>query len=568
VNLNYDKIKARQEEGSGNHWTSYSDLFLTLSVVFLLMFVIANLRSGTSAIHQQAVNQKLQQEAEELRKQIKVYENLRDDYVQKDASRDEIQVYQELMGKLSLLEGEAKVEREKLFKQAKDAQEKERSLNKYQALVKNIITANLVSKSKVKQRDQIIENKETVIAQQDEDINDLNKQVLQRESQIADNTEKISQIQTELEKQINEVKYAYRSKQNAKVKLETKIAQLREASETKIAALNQENSQAVGRLRATQAELETKNREAERLLNELGSKESQYHQAISELGKAHAQAVEREKRAFEEGTRKAQLTGEAKLAQERAYREAVEAKNKLYNDKLAALNGQLVATQQNISALEGKYQGTIKSLEKTNEALGKGLAASNAKLNEQRLLAERIAGNLRRAGVPASVDGKTGDVTINFQNEYFDTGSANLKPGMQKTLESFFPAYARSLFQDPKVAEKLSNVEIVGFASPTYKGKFVDPDSLAAEDRQAVNYNMDLSYQRAKSIFEHIFDQNKMQFENQKRLLPLVKVTGRSYLATERGQDGRGIASQDDYCRKYDCKKSQRVIIKFNLRDE
>jgi hypothetical protein len=59
-----------------------------------------------------------------------------------------------------------------------------------------------------------------------------------------------------------------------------------------------------------------------------------------------------------------------------------------------------------------------------------------------------------------------------------------------------------------------------------------------------------------------------MSFEHQQDLLGLVKVTGRSYFATEK-LPGRGPAAPgSDYCQQYDCRKSQRVIIKFNLKEE
>ena len=111
-------------------------------------------------------------------------------------------------------------------------------------------------------------------------------------------------------------------------------------------------------------------------------------------------------------------------------------------------------------------------------------------------------------------------------------------------------------------------MEIIGFSSPTYKGRYVDPQSLQDQDRAAVSYNLDLSYNRAKSIFSYMFDKKSMTYQHQKDLLPLVKVTGRSFLAEE--VKGRDIASGlaiKDYCAKYNCEKSQKVIIRFNLKD-
>ena len=96
----------------------------------------------------------------------------------------------------------------------------------------------------------------------------------------------------------------------------------------------------------------------------------------------------------------------------------------------------------------------------------------------------------------------------------------------------------------------------------------MDPESLSGKDKEAVTYNLDLSYSRAKSIFNHIFDPDKMRYKQQKRLLPLVKVTGRSYLADDvKGKDVESGLSVKEYCAKYDCEKGQKVVIRFNLKD-
>jgi hypothetical protein len=139
---------------------------------------------------------------------------------------------------------------------------------------------------------------------------------------------------------------------------------------------------------------------------------------------------------------------------------------------------------------------------------------------------------------------------------------------MEETLNQFMPIYTKSLFKDERIANKINSVEIVGFASPTYRGKYIDPKSLSVNDRAAVNYNMDLSYNRAKSIFNHIFDKRKMEYKYQKKLLPLVKVSGRSFLSEDiKGRDLASGISQKEFCNQYDCKKAQRVIIKFNLKN-
>ena len=168
----------------------------------------------------------------------------------------------------------------------------------------------------------------------------------------------------------------------------------------------------------------------------------------------------------------------------------------------------------------------------------------------------------------ADVNPKTGDVVLSFGDEYFESSKYDLKPKMRDMLKKFMPIYSDSLLKDQLIAQKIESVEVIGFASPTYQGKYVDPQSLANGDRAAVNYNLDLSYNRAREIFRYIFDQDKLTYKYQKKLLPLVKVTGRSFLAE--GVQGRGLEAglnNADYCKKYNCKKEQKVIIKFNLND-
>jgi myosin heavy subunit len=566
VNLNYEKIKTKVEHG-GNHWTSYSDLFLVLSVVFLLLYVVANLRSGTVSIAQYTQLQQAKTEAEELRKQIKAYDMLNKDYLKNGASGDEIQMYQELMGKLSLLETEAKTESVKAAQQAKDAKEKEEALNKYQQMVKNVISANLVASQRMKKRDLAIVERDQAIVERNYEIEDLNRSIQQKESVIDSNNKTIAGIEDKLQQQIQEVQNAYNANKANKEDAERQIAQLKADSMHRIDALRQENNNYMNQLQSAQQNILEKNRQTEKLMAQLSDRDAKYNQAISDLDKAHQDALEKEKTAYENGLKSGTQSMAGKLAQEKAYKDAVERQNRAYNDQLQKLKGELASNRDQLKGIEGKYQNDIGSLQKANEALAKNLQASIAKLNQQRELANRIKDNFKKAGIDADVDLKTGDVTINFQNEYFDTGSATLKGGMLQILKKFMPEYAKSLFQDPKIANRIANVEIVGFASPTYKGKYIDPSSLSPEDRTAVNFNMDLSYQRAKSIFEPIFDTRLMQFDHQQRLLPLVKVTGRSFLATER-IPGRTPSSGGDYCQNFDCKKSQRVIIKFNLKDE
>ena len=138
---------------------------------------------------------------------------------------------------------------------------------------------------------------------------------------------------------------------------------------------------------------------------------------------------------------------------------------------------------------------------------------------------------------------------------------------MKKLLDRVIPIYATTLFEDDAIAKYIETIEVVGFASPTYKNRVVDPKSLEERDRSAINYNLDLSYKRARSIFKYIFNVDKLQFDYQAQLLPMVKVTGRSFFTQEIEGAGNSQLDTKSFCREYDCNSAQNVIIRFNLKN-
>jgi len=175
MSFNYKKLKDQQE--SGSHWTSYSDLFMMLSIVFLMLYVWASWRAETQNIQKFQEYKQLAHEAQDLKQQIKVYNTLRGNYLTEDATEGERVVYNQLMDKLSLLKEEASEEKELLRRQAFENEKKEDALNQYQQLVRNIINTNLLAKGRIKRRDVIIQKREDVIAQKRDQIKELEKDI-------------------------------------------------------------------------------------------------------------------------------------------------------------------------------------------------------------------------------------------------------------------------------------------------------------------------------------------------------------------------------------------------------
>ncbi|MCB0364719.1 MAG: hypothetical protein H6624_06830 [Bdellovibrionaceae bacterium] len=588
MGFDYDKLKAKQEGGE-NHWASYSDLFMMLSVVFLLLYVVTSLRTGTFGIQKNMEYQRITYENEDLKQQIKVYETLKEEHLQQSSQKD-MQVYQELMGQLNLLSEESKEEKDQLRKQAQENEKKERALNKYQQIVRNIINSNVLAQARVKRRDNIISEREEEILEKKQEIKGLKKSVQEKQKSIAQGEEEVSRLNKQLERKVKEMKKAYAKKKITEQKMNRAIAELRRDTASKITDLQQlkrnveaELKEVSDQLESASTDLQTakstiemKDQEKAKLVSELSYVKSNYKDQMEKLKSDFQAKQAREREQMENELSQAKASAAEIAQREGEFRKKMAQEQDALNRQLGSLQGKvqetegkLAAAQAGKAALAQEVSGMkekVAGMKQQTQTLKKDLKQMKELADARKNLANRIKNNFAKAGIKVDVDPNTGDVILSFGKEYFDTGKSNLKPGMTQILEKFIPVYSKSLFEDKRTADKIAGVEIVGFASPTYKGQFVDPNSLEETNKAAINYNLDLSYYRARSIFSHIFDTKKMTYKHQKDLLPLVKVTGRSFLAEKiPGRDVASGTSRKNFCAEYDCKKAQRVIIRFEL---
>lgn len=544
MGLDYDRIKKKQEHGS--FWTSYADLFLMLSIVFLMLYVVATLRSGTFGVEKNNEYKRISKEAEDLREQIRVYNTLRDEQVSKSTEQEQ-QVYSNLMDKLKLLQEESKSEKLQLRKKAVENEKKEEALNQYQQLIRNIINVNILAKSQLKHRDEVIQTKESMIKSQMEEIGE-------KEKLISDNNLKIQEIQSELSRKIKTLQQEQKRAQISKKAMLSSISKLRAQSKAEIDSLKSQSEE-----------------ERQKLTAQLAKNKEDYQHQMASLKAESEQRLKSERDAFEKDLKNQKLTAAERQAKEQAFRRKAEAQAKELGEKLDILSAKATQSDKKLQAAqEGQSRAlaAVKNLKREKAELSEDLKKAKAMADAKRNLAHAIKNNFAKAGITAEVDTETGDVTLSFPDDYFEAGKASLTSGMEGRLQKFVPAYTKSLFNDPKTANKISNVEIIGFASPTYKGKYVNPTSLKQSDKEAVDYNLRLSFSRANSIFKFIFDKNRLQYNHQEQLLPLVKVVGRGYLPEGKaGSDIRDGMPEKEFCQKFNCKKAQKVVLKFNLKD-
>lgn len=651
MSFDYDKLKKKHE--SGEQWASYSDLFMVLSVVFLLLYVTASLRTGTHTLQQQIQKQQLVQRAENAENQIKAYNNLKDNYLETSATEKEQKMYEQLMGKLDLLQEKNHEEASELRRKALENEKKEMALNKYQQIIRNIINANVLSKAKLKRRDRAIatqketiseqiqtikvkdltiEEKEKVITQLDEEVENklaiieeknsiivqkqkilkqkqneiskLNEDIADKKQEIESNKKKISKINNDLDQQIKALKTEQKRRKISKEKFLAKMKELKNKSKKEIAWLNRKNknirmkltevSDAVedanAQLASANKTIEQQEKQKERLDKELNTVQSQKAELDAELSKVQTEVaqtkaeLESTKKKFQaqvsqlEGQRKSLENQKRRLEGQKNLLKSQKDELKQINSQLANVNNKLDAEKkqltevteklsvekENLAKEKSRLQGEKSKLQGEKQQLSADLKKAQEIINAKKKLANQISQNFSKNGIKASVDGKTGEVILAFGKSYFDAGSSHLKQEMEKSLEKLIPIYADSIFKDPKTARKIKSIDIIGYASPTYKGRYVNPNSTKSEDRKAMKYNTDLSIRRARSVFNYIVD--KVNYQHQKKVQSLLKVSGRSYFSG--ALTGRAPAkemSQKEFCKQYDCKKEQRVIIKFEL---
>lgn len=554
--MSFDYHKTKNHEDHGSFWTSYSDLFLGMSVVFLLLYVTASMRSGTNGIQMQIENKKLERQVQDLQNQLKMYDSVKNEYLGSQATQGEQQQYNELMDKLTLLQEEARSEKKNLEEAANENAKKERALNQYQQMVRNIVNANLMAKTKIKTREELIGEQKETIGTQGEEIRTLERDVKAKEREISSNEKKIEDARQELARNLNELKYAYKQKKMTEAKYQKQVAKLKQQSQDEVKALESMNSQTrsqlnqvqgklaqvAGQLSETESALSAQKAKSSALSQQLGQQAEAHSKKIEDLKKGFADQAAKDRAAFDSQLAKERLSAGEKLARERAFRDQQAAKEKQLGDQIAQLGGRLKDT-------EGQ------------------LARAKAEADARKQIIRDIREGFRKAGVNANIDDQTGEVEINFGDVYFDNDSAKLKERMKEILKKAMPVYSKSLLGDQKIAKKIASVEIVGFASPTYKGKFVDPSKIDGENKNAVNHNLDLSYNRARSIFQYVFDESNLQFSHQKDLIPLIKVSGRSFFAERLPASATKGKSDGDFCTTHDCKRAQKVIIKFNFED-
>ncbi|MDD3435921.1 MAG: OmpA family protein [Candidatus Gastranaerophilales bacterium] len=164
----------------------------------------------------------------------------------------------------------------------------------------------------------------------------------------------------------------------------------------------------------------------------------------------------------------------------------------------------------------------------------------------QSQMAQELAKNMQKQNINVQIDKVTGQVKIS-DLELFDLNSYTLSEKGKRYLDKFIPIYVNTIFSNPKLYNKITNVVIQGHTdSQTYSG-------ITSKEGQFTK-NMDLSLKRANAVAEYIF---KTGYDKKytDKLTKTVVVEGKSFI------DPILVNGKEDYA------KSRRVELKLIVKD-
>ncbi|MBY0413690.1 MAG: microtubule-binding protein, partial [Bdellovibrionales bacterium] len=159
------------------------------------------------------------------------------------ASREEKDEYNELVDKLSLLQEEAVSENDKLKKELLANSKKTESLNKYQQMVRNMLNANKLAKTKINTREVVIEEKSQVIVEKEQQVAVLEKEQQKNERLIAQGEAEIREAKDKLDERLKQLRNAYKANKITKESLQKKMAQANFENQSLVKSLQAEKQQ-------------------------------------------------------------------------------------------------------------------------------------------------------------------------------------------------------------------------------------------------------------------------------------------------------------------------------------
>jgi len=161
-------------------------------------------------------------------------------------------------------------------------------------------------------------------------------------------------------------------------------------------------------------------------------------------------------------------------------------------------------------------------------------------------VAKALTKTMQEQKIDVQIDKITGQVKIS-DLELFDVNSYVLSSRGKKYLDKFIPIYVNTIFSNPELASKITNLVVQGHTdSQTYSG-------ISSKEAQFTK-NMDLSLKRANAVAEYLF-QTAYNRKFTDKLTQTLIVEGKSYT------DPILVNGKEDY------NKSRRVELKLIVKE-
>jgi len=552
-NESEDDESSQEQDGV---WTSNSDLFMAIAVVFLIMFVFSMIAARIQKA--EVVKERMEQEQyDEGRIPVKKMVQHQKDVHQLVNSIVDIQTQQEIlqkdlkhMNKLSDTLAEKKnifmrLQQEHMTKNValqKASQKIDYQDMKIVSLSKNLnkVSANL------KKSERVIKSQSSKIIKNDKKIEDLVSKNDLKEQTITELTRNEKAVNQKLAKQealIKEFESQMQSNQN-------KIANLNNQVEDSRGQLKEKSSLASNlekNLSDIQKSLTKSNNKNGKLASKLSKQESAHNELLGELDAMYESLGDAKSQVA--GYKKTQLSLNKDITIRKVKNKKLEKKVKKQVEHIRKIDKELKQTKKSLKV----KSSSIMVLQNQLKEIKGG----------DRTLADNIAQKMQNAGIEVFIDPQSGMLVLRLDDSFlFKRNSYELTDPAKVKIKDIIPKYAESLFADEKNRSRVSSVSITGYASPRYKKQYVDP---LIYDVESYNYNLDLSYKRAQEVAKYIFGEQIGGFRFKDLLRMKAQVAGKSHMLPIKALKVKS-ENEQKLCGEYDCSKSRRVEISFLLK--
>ncbi len=211
----------------------------------------------------------------------------------------------------------------------------------------------------------------------------------------------------------------------------------------------------------------------------------------------------------------------------------------LSQEQLAQAYIVLAQQQAELNAAQTALSSAQAALDQQQAAFSIQVGQLSSMVGVRAEIITNVSSALTRRGVSATVDPKTGDITISSTMLTFEHNSSELTPASKEFLRTFVPVYLEVLLR-PEYANYLGTIVIEGHT-----------DQSGSYER-----NMELSQERALSVLLFIRQLYANDQAMLDRLDDILVCTGKGY--SDPIRNAYGYIDQD---------ASRRVEFKFSLRD-